>query len=96
MTKFLAGVIVGLMTVFGPVAAQAQKSDQAVGGNLAQVSFATPSGFSTSDIGARNDFSSAASLESSSGKPTPAIAWLMAAGFLGLVVLRRTRSGPMI
>ena len=27
--------------------------------------------------------------------PDPAIAWLMAAGFLGLVVLRRTRSGPI-
>ena len=27
--------------------------------------------------------------------PDPSVSWLMAAGFLGLVVLRRTRSGPM-
>ena len=27
--------------------------------------------------------------------PDPSVAWLMAAGFLGLVVLRRTRSGPI-
>jgi hypothetical protein len=27
--------------------------------------------------------------------PDPSVAWIMAAGFLGLVVLRRTRSGPM-
>ena len=27
--------------------------------------------------------------------PDPTVAWIMAAGFFGLVVLRRTRSGPM-
>jgi hypothetical protein len=27
--------------------------------------------------------------------PDPTVAWVMAAGFLGLVVLRRTRHGPM-
>ena len=27
--------------------------------------------------------------------PDPSVAWIMAIGFLGLVVLRRTRSGPM-
>ena len=27
--------------------------------------------------------------------PDPSVSWLMAAGFLGLVVLRRTRSGPL-
>ena len=27
--------------------------------------------------------------------PDPTVSWIMAAGFLGLVVLRRTRSGPM-
>jgi hypothetical protein len=27
--------------------------------------------------------------------PDPSVAWIMAAGFLGVVVLRRTRSGPM-
>ena len=27
--------------------------------------------------------------------PDPSVAWIMAFGFLGLVVLRRTRSGPM-
>jgi hypothetical protein len=27
--------------------------------------------------------------------PDPSVAWVMAAGFLGLVVLRRTRSGPI-
>ena len=27
--------------------------------------------------------------------PDPSVAWVMAVGFLGLVVLRRTRSGPM-
>jgi hypothetical protein len=27
--------------------------------------------------------------------PDPSVAWMLAIGFLGLVVLRRTRSGPM-
>ena len=27
--------------------------------------------------------------------PDPSVAWVFAIGFLGLVVLRRTRSGPM-
>jgi hypothetical protein len=27
--------------------------------------------------------------------PDPSVAWIMALGFLGLIVLRRTRSGPM-
>ena len=27
--------------------------------------------------------------------PDPSVAWVMAVGFLGLVVLRRTRSGPL-
>ena len=27
--------------------------------------------------------------------PDPSVAWVMAVGFLGAVVLRRTRSGPM-
>ena len=28
--------------------------------------------------------------------PDPSTAWLLALGFLGVVVLRRTRSGPII
>jgi hypothetical protein len=27
--------------------------------------------------------------------PDPSLAWILALGFLGLVVLRRTRSGPL-
>ena len=27
--------------------------------------------------------------------PEPSVAWLLALGFLGIVVLRRTRSGPI-
>ena len=27
--------------------------------------------------------------------PDPSVAWMLALGFLGLVVLRRTRHGPM-
>jgi hypothetical protein len=37
-----------------------------------------------------------ASLQQQSQSTDPAFAWLLAAGFLGVVVLRRTRSGPMI
>jgi hypothetical protein len=37
-----------------------------------------------------------ASLQQQSPSTDPALAWLLAAGFLGVVVLRRTRSGPMI
>ncbi len=27
--------------------------------------------------------------------PDPSVAWIMSVGFLGVIVLRRTRSGPM-
>jgi hypothetical protein len=37
-----------------------------------------------------------ASLQHQNHSMDPALAWLMAIGFLGAVVLRRTRSGPMI
>ena len=33
-------------------------------------------------------------METDVRKPQPTVAWLLALGFLGLVVLRRTRSGP--
>lgn len=41
------------------------------------------------------DIASQLSLKSESAESAPANAWLYALGFLGLVVLRRTRSGPM-
>jgi hypothetical protein len=37
-----------------------------------------------------------ASLQQQNHSVDPALAWMLAAGFLGVVVLRRTRSGPMI
>jgi len=37
-----------------------------------------------------------ASLQQQNQAVDPAFAWLLAIGFLGAVVLRRTRSGPMI
>jgi hypothetical protein len=37
-----------------------------------------------------------ASLQQQNHSVDPVLAWILAAGFLGIVVLRRTRSGPMI
>ena len=37
-----------------------------------------------------------AALQQQSSSVDPAFAWVLAVGFLGAVVLRRTRSGPMI
>jgi hypothetical protein len=37
-----------------------------------------------------------ASLQQQNHSVDPSLAWMLAAGFLGIVVLRRTRSGPMI
>ena len=37
-----------------------------------------------------------ASLQQQNHSVDPGLAWMLAAGFLGIVVLRRTRSGPMI
>ena len=37
-----------------------------------------------------------ASLQQQNRSVDPSVAWMLAAGFLGVVVLRRTRSGPMI
>jgi hypothetical protein len=37
-----------------------------------------------------------ASLQQQNNSTDPVFAWALAAGFLGIVVLRRTRSGPMV
>ena len=68
--------------------------------------FATPllavaaTGVSLGAAAAQAIASQAMGLQGGSGgllhmNPDPSAAWVMAVGFLGLVVLRRTRSGPM-
>lgn len=53
--------------------------------------YASPDGMSLA-VGSMSLFSS---LKEQNQAVDPALGWVMAAGFLGLVVLRRTRSGPM-
>ena len=53
--------------------------------------YGSPDGMSLAD-GSMSLFSS---LKQENHTVDPALGWVMAAGFLGLVVLRRTRSGPM-
>jgi hypothetical protein len=59
---------------------------------LAFGAIANPGGAYLADSGV-NLF---ASLQQQNHSVDPAFAWLLAIGFLGAVVLRRTRSGPMI
>ena len=100
MTKLLAAIAVGTLMVFGPVA-QAEKNETpsavmatkmasalpATQANAAELQvFPDVPGLTARDTGMETDVR----------KPQPTVAWLLALGFLGLVVLRRTRSGPMI
>ena len=98
MTKLLAAIAVGTLMVFGPVA-QAEKNETpsavmatkmasalpATQANAAELQvFPDVPGLTARDTGMETDVR----------KPQPTVAWLLALGFLGLVVLRRTRSGP--
>jgi hypothetical protein len=57
--------------------------------------YANPGGMNMVADGSLSLFTS---LQQQSAQSTPGslFAWVLAIGFLGLVVLRRTRSGPMI
>jgi hypothetical protein len=99
MTKLLAAVLVGTFMVL-PVA-QADKNDP-VGTTMAtQMAAAVPaSSANAAELQAFPDVPGVtaedAGMASGAHKPEPRMAWLLALGFLGLVVLRRTRSGPMM
>ena len=99
ISKLFAAVLVGSLTVMGPVA-QAEKNESTgammatkmastvpvANANAADLKvFPDVPGLSARDTG----------LDSEVRKPDPTIAWLLAYGFLGVIVLRRTRSGPM-
>ena len=100
ISKLFAAVLVGSLTVMGPVA-QAEKNDGSGALMATKMASAVPAsnanaadfkvfpdvpGLNTRDTG----------LDSEVRKPDPTVAWLLAMGFLGVIVLRRTRSGPMI
>jgi hypothetical protein len=100
MSKLLAAIAVGSLTVFGPVA-QAEKNDTSSAMIATKMASAVPtSQANAADFNVFPDVPGItardAGMSSEVRKPDPAVAWILALGFLGLVVLRRTRSGPMI
>ena len=100
MIRLLAAVLVGTLTVCGPVA-QAEKNDIAGASMATKMASAVPSANArAADLKVFPDVpgisAADAGVASEPRKPEPTVAWLLALGFLGLVVLRRTRSGPMI
>jgi len=98
MTKLFAAVAVGALMVFGPVA-QAEKNESPSAVMAAKMASALPaSQANAADLNVFPDVpgitAQDAGMAPEGRKPDPAVAWVLALGFLGLVVLRRTRSGP--
>jgi hypothetical protein len=80
MKRLVASSIVALAAAFGPC----------LSGAVAPMPFERPDA-------QQQSVASWSGLEPhSAAAPAPAMTWLMAIGFLGVVVLRRTRSGPMM
>jgi hypothetical protein len=86
MKRILATAMVAMAATFGPLMAQAQRCDLDPDGACVSASASPLFSFARADD----------SPQSPSTAPEPGAAWLMALGFLGFVVLRRTRSGPMM
>lgn len=98
MTKLLAAIAVGTLMVFGPVA-QAEKNDTPSAVMATKMASAVPaSQANAADFNVFPDVPGITAQDAGVApevrKPDPGVAWLLALGFLGLVVLRRTRSGP--
>ena len=98
MTKLFAAIAVGSLMVFGPVA-QAEKNETPSAVMAAKIASAVPAGqASAADLQVFPDVpgitAEDAGVAPEVHKPDPAVAWVLALGFLGVVVLRRTRSGP--
>ena len=98
MTKLFAALAVGALMVFGPVA-QAEKNDSSSLVMATKMASAMPtSQANAADLQAFPDVPGITARDAGAApeghKPDPAVAWVLALGFLGLVVLRRTRSGP--
>ena len=100
MSKLFAAVLVGSLTVMGPVA-QAEKNETTGAMMASNMAAAVPA--STANAAEFKVFPDVpgldardAGMSSEVRKPDSTVAWLLAFGFLGVVVLRRTRSGPMI
>jgi MYXO-CTERM domain-containing protein len=93
MRRFVASAMVAMAAAFGPLIAQAQRCDvnsvsgACLSGAVSQLSFGRQD---------TQEVSSWSNSQAPAGGPAPGISWLMALGFLGIVVLRRTRSGPMM
>lgn len=99
ISKLFAAVLVGSLTVMGPVA-QAEKKDT---GSMMATKMAAAVPAANASAAEFKVFPDVPGLEAQDAgissevrKPDPTVAWLLAFGFLGIVVLRRTRSGPMI
>src|SRR4051812_37299466 len=100
MIKLFAGVLVGTLTVVGP-GAQAEKNDATGAAMATKMASAVPAAqANAADLQIFTDVPGLsardAGLIPEARKPDPTVAWLLGLSFLGLVVLRRTRSGPMI
>ena len=97
MNKLFAGLAIAAMTIFGPVGAQAEKNESA---SAAMSKVAPASSAQAADLSAFHgtDANALNGVSDNNGvrKPGPTITWLLALGFLGLVVLRRTRSGHLL
>ena len=99
ISKLFAAVLVGSLTVMGPVA-QAEKNES---GTMMATKMAAAMPGATANAAEFKVFPDVQGLDAPDAglspevrKPDPTLAWLLAFGFLGIVVLRRTRSGPMI
>ena len=99
MSKLFAAVLVGSLTVMGPVA-QAEKNESGAMMATNMAAAVPTSNANAADLKVFADVPGLtardAGFNTEGRKPEPTMAWLFALGFLGLVVLRRTRSGPMI
>jgi len=99
ISKLFAAVLVGSLTIMGPVA-QAERNDTGAMMATKMASAVPASNANAADFQVFADQPAADAradgLNSDVRKPAPTVAWLLACGFLGLVVLRSTRSGPMV
>jgi hypothetical protein len=98
MTKLLAAVLIGTFMAFDPTA-QAEKNEGVDAAMAAKMTQAVPaSNANAADLkvfpGVPGITAADAGVAPEGRKPDATVAWLLALGFLGVVVLRRTRSGP--
>jgi hypothetical protein len=110
MKMFMATAFVAFASAFGPFAgAQAQKCEASAGSACLESAVFHQAVLQNADLRPiRSNVNFMVSKDMSLDHPAallghasipaqdPTVAWLIALGFLGIIVLRRTRSGPMV